>query len=56
MLLDTSGLLCYFDLTDLQHSDAVTYFNSARERITHSYMLAEFVPCAKRAGCRVPPR
>ena len=50
MLLDTSGLLCYFDVTDARHSDAVIYFNSARERLTHSYVLAEFVPLCQTRG------
>jgi uncharacterized protein len=50
MLLDTSGLLCYFDVTDARHSDAVTYFKSAHERVTHSYVLAEFVPLCQTRG------
>ncbi len=44
MLLDTSGLLCYFDEADARHSDAVTFFNAAETRVTHNYVLAEFVP------------
>jgi predicted nucleic acid-binding protein len=50
MLLDTSGLLCYFAVTDAHHGDAVTYFNSARKRLTHSYVLAEFVPLCQTRG------
>ena len=50
MLLDTSGLLCYFNVTDARHSDAVVYFNSAPERLTHSYVLAEFVPLCQTRG------
>jgi uncharacterized protein len=50
MLLDTSGLLCYFDVTDPRHGDAVTYFNSARERLTHSYVLAELIPLCETRG------
>lgn len=44
MLLDTSGLLCYFDKDDIRHQDAVTFFDLAPHKVTHSYVLAEFVP------------
>ncbi len=44
MLLDTSGLLCYFDENKLRHQDAVTFFDLAPNKMTHSYVLAEFVP------------
>lgn len=44
MLLDTSGLLCYFDKADVHHADAGAFFDAATIRLTHSYMLAEFVP------------
>ena len=44
MLLDTSGLLCYFDAEDSRHQDAVTFFDLARDKVKHSYVLAEFVP------------
>ena len=44
MLLDTSGLLCYFDESESRHQDAVTFFDLAPTRMTHSYVLAEFVP------------
>lgn len=44
MLLDTSGLLSYFDVADARHADAVTFFRLATRRLTHSYVLAEFVP------------
>jgi len=43
MLLDTSGLLCYFDKGDARHSDAVTLFDAATTKLTHSYVLAELV-------------
>ena len=46
MLLDTSGLLAFFDVGAKQHHDAVTYFHSARLRLVHSYILAEFIPLA----------
>jgi predicted nucleic acid-binding protein len=44
MLLDTAGLLCAFDVTDVQHADAMTLCHIAPVRLTHSYVLAEFVP------------
>ncbi len=50
MLLDTSGLFSYHDRRDARHGDAVTFFDTASVRITHSYVLAEFVPlCYTRA-------
>lgn len=47
MLLDTSGLLCYLDDSDHRHADALAQFRSAPERLTHSYVLAEFVPLCR---------
>jgi predicted nucleic acid-binding protein len=44
MLLDTSGLLCFFDEDDFRHRDAVILFSSAERLITHNYVLAEFIP------------
>ena len=43
MLLDTSGLLCFHHAAEPRHSEAVHLFRSAPLRITHSYVLAEFV-------------
>jgi predicted nucleic acid-binding protein len=43
ILLDTSGLLCCYHAGEPQHADAVTFFNAATARLTHSYVLAEFV-------------
>lgn len=50
MLLDTSGLLCYFDVADLRNQDAVTLFQAADTLLTHSYVLAEFVPLCHARG------
>lgn len=50
MLLDTSGLLCYFDVGDARHQEAVAYFKSGRKHLTHSYVLAEFVPLCQTRG------
>jgi predicted nucleic acid-binding protein len=44
MLLDTSGLLCYHHRDERQHNNAVTFFRTAPVRLTHNYVLAEFVP------------
>ena len=44
MLLDTSGLLCVHHKDESQHSQALTFFQAASTRMTHSYVLAEFVP------------
>lgn len=50
MLLDTSGLLCYFDRGDALHAHAVTVFHAAPTRLTHSYVLAEFVALCQARG------
>ena len=44
MLLDTSGLLCHFDVAEARHSEATNYFKSSHRLLTHSYVLAEFIP------------
>lgn len=43
MLIDTSGWFCIFNSADRRHARALKYYLSATERITHSYILAEFV-------------
>jgi uncharacterized protein len=43
MLLDTSGLYCYLDAGDARHADAVSLLESAKIRLTHNCVLAEFV-------------
>jgi predicted nucleic acid-binding protein len=50
MLLDTSGLLCYFDRSDVRHQDSRIYFNAAPRKVTHTYVLAEFVALAQVRG------
>jgi len=52
MLLDTSGLLCCYHGGEPQHIDAVTFFCAAPTRITHNYVLAEFVPLCHSRGMR----
>jgi uncharacterized protein len=44
MLLDTSGLLCVHHKDEPQHPQALTFFRAGSTRMTHSYVLAEFVP------------
>lgn len=43
MFLDTSGLMCLFDRRDSRHSNATTLYESATIRLSHNYVLAEFV-------------
>jgi len=50
MLLDTSGLLAFFDVGAKQHYDDVTYFRSAKLRLVNNYILAEFIPLATVRG------
>ncbi len=50
MLLDTSGLLCYFDRGDARHADAVNFFHAASTRLTHNYVVLEFVPLCQARG------
>ena len=50
MLLDTSGLLCLIDGRDFRHREAQLFYDAARERITHGYVLAEFVALARARG------
>jgi predicted nucleic acid-binding protein len=43
MLLDTSGLMCLFDQRDSRHAAAAKHYDAATERLTHNYVLVEFV-------------
>jgi len=43
MLLDTAGLLCLYHADVPFHVQAVTAYQAAQQRLTHSYILAEFV-------------
>jgi uncharacterized protein len=55
MFLDTSGLFCFHHRSEPQHADAVRLFQSAPRRLTHSYVLAEFIALAQaRKLPRVP--
>jgi predicted nucleic acid-binding protein len=46
MFLDTSGLLCLHHKPEPFHDQARTLYKQARIRLTHSYVLAEFVALA----------
>lgn len=46
MLLDTSGLIAFHHQGEPNHLKAVALFESAKLRLTHSYVLAEFVALA----------
>ena len=50
MLLDTSGLYCFFDDSDAQHHDAVALMQAADVLLTHDYVLAEFIPLGRVRG------
>jgi predicted nucleic acid-binding protein len=50
MLLDTAGLLCYFDVNEVYHARATALFQSASQLVTHSYVLSEFVPLSQARG------
>lgn len=43
MFIDTSGLFCYHHRDEKQNDDAIEFFRNARTRLTHNYVLAEFV-------------
>lgn len=46
MFIDTSGLLCLHHRRELQHDEAVQYWDERTNLLTHSYVLAEFVALA----------
>lgn len=50
MFLDTSGLLCLHHQAELYHDDAQMFFDAAWEKVTHSYVLSEFVALATARG------
>ncbi len=46
MLLDTSGLLCLHYQTEPLHTEACAAYKKAAIRLTHSYIIAEYVALA----------
>lgn len=47
MLVDTSGLLCLIHRREPQHERAVSLYDAATTRVTHNYVLGEFVSLAQ---------
>lgn len=50
MLLDTSGLFCLFHRDEPQNAESVELYTRAKILLTHSYVLAEFVPLTQSRG------
>jgi len=46
MLLDTSGLLCLHFSTEPLHTQACVAYQKATMRLTHNYVIAEYVALA----------
>ncbi len=46
MLLDTSGLLCLHHRAEPLHEEAQAAYKAAPVRLTHNYVVAEFVALA----------
>jgi uncharacterized protein len=46
MLVDTSGLLCLHHATEPFHASACSLYREASRRLTHDYILAEYVALA----------
>jgi predicted nucleic acid-binding protein len=54
MLLDTSGLLCLLHRQEPFHEQACSEYKRANSRVTHSFVLAEFVALANARGMPQP--
>ena len=50
MLLDTSGILCLLHEAETFHDAAQTFYEAADRRVTHSYVLAEWITLAHARG------
>jgi uncharacterized protein len=46
MLLDTSGLLCLQYKTEPLHTQALAEYQKANNRLTHNYIISEYVALA----------
>src|SRR5438552_3630101 len=55
MFLDTSGLFAYHSLAEQNHSDALSLFEAAPRKLTHSYVLAELVALSQARRLPRPP-
>ncbi len=47
MLLDTSGLLCLHHQAEALHEEACQAYRASATRLTHCYVLAEFIALAQ---------
>lgn len=52
MFLDTAGLLALAQRGEPWHAGAVAAYETATTRVTHNYVLAEFIPLASARGLR----
>jgi predicted nucleic acid-binding protein len=53
MMLDTSGLLALIDQREDRHQEARHHYHATARWVTHSYVLAEFIPlCLTRGVAR----
>ena len=50
MLIDTSGFLCLYEKEEPHHEKAVKFYDSAKTRLTTSYVLAEYTALAQIRG------
>ncbi len=50
MLLDTSGLFSIVKDDDVNHGEAIRFFETAPVRLLHSYVLAELVALGNATG------
>jgi predicted nucleic acid-binding protein len=50
MLLDTSGLLCLLHRVEPFHEKARHLYHSSRRKLTHDYVLAEWIALAQVRG------
>jgi predicted nucleic acid-binding protein len=50
MFIDTSGMLCYNNAAEPEHETAKRHFRRSRRKVTHSYVLAEFVTLSYARG------
>lgn len=50
MFLDTSGLLCLLHKDEPQHAEANRLYVEARQLLTQSYVLAEFIALGQARG------
>jgi predicted nucleic acid-binding protein len=50
MLLDTSGIFCLLHEAEVLHPEAKLHYGASQVRVTHNYVLAEFVALATTRG------